>query len=121
MLQLGLAASRERDRPSPIRALSYLVGTLAGECAVMAGDKRFEWNTDASVFDAFSRALPMLLEQLRPTGNSLQNHLAELHPVQRELLATPETWAKHCFWSFWDEFLLAAGGTETAAALKEGR
>jgi hypothetical protein len=109
MLELGLATRRERAQRSPIKALSYLVGRLAEECSVATRSTAppLEWNTDAFVFDSFSQALKMLLEQLRPSANPLRDFLSEaqdVHPVYRDLLAAPETWAKHVFWRLWDEF-----------------
>jgi hypothetical protein len=108
LLELGLDTKREREQRSPIKALSYIVEYLADECSVATHDSSppFEWNTDTFVFDALTRALGLLLERLRPSDSPLQKYLAEaknVHPVYRELLATPETWAKHAFWNLWDE------------------
>jgi hypothetical protein len=106
-ITLGLETKQERKQRSPVKALAYLVAHLADACSVAtsAAAKPFEWSDDQFVFDALVRALALLFEQLRPSDSPLQKYLAQatVHPVQRELLATPETWAKHVFWNLWDE------------------
>src|SRR5262249_11671307 len=88
---------------------------LAADVAVPIGDKHIEWNEDAFVFEAFRLALTTLLERLRPTETPLQK--AELDPALRDVLTTPEAWAKSRFWNVWSDF--SRTSTYTAEALKE--
>jgi hypothetical protein len=108
MIALGLATKRERGQASPTRALSFLVGTLAEDCSPVFGDKAFSWNTDAFAFDAFAFAMRLLLERLRPSHSELSRYLREgkdVDELDREMLASPESWAKHRFYQLWDELM----------------
>jgi hypothetical protein len=108
VLQLGLAALRDRERRDPTRALVYLIGWIADASSIASpgSNERLDWNEEPFVFEAFERALAMLLKELRPAGPSrLKKYLADhnAHAVHREILATPEGYANHIFWELWDD------------------
>src|SRR5262249_12496491 len=109
MIALGLATKREREQSSPTKALAFLVGELADNCGALFGDKQFSWNTDAFAFDAFAFAVRLLLERLpRPLDSALSRHLLEgedVDELDREMFASPESWAKHQFYQLWDELM----------------
>jgi hypothetical protein len=109
MIALGLLTKREREQPSPTKALAFLVGQLADSCGAVFGDKTFSWNTDAFAFDAFAFAVRLLLERLpRPLDSALSRHLREgkdVDELDREMFASPESWAKHQFYQLWDELM----------------
>lgn len=110
MIELGLTTKAEGEHRSPVRALSWLVGYLANACAVGSHKTTevSEWHNDTFVFDALTKALSLLFEQLRPSASALAKDLADqtrtdIHPITRELMASSETWAKYNFWRLWDE------------------
>jgi len=108
MIALGLATKREREQSSPTQALAFLVGDLADGCSALFGDKTFSWNTDAFAFDALAFALRLLLERLRPSESALSRYLREgkdVDELDREMFASPESWAKHQFYQLWDELM----------------
>jgi hypothetical protein len=108
MIALGLATKREREQPSPTQAICFLVGQLADSCSALFGDKKFSWNTDAFAFDAFAFTMRLLLERLRPSDSELSRHLREgkdVDELDREMFASPESWAKHQFYRLWDELM----------------
>ena len=103
MIALGLATKRERQQPSPTQALTFLVGQLADGCGAIFDDKEFSWNTDAFAFDAFAFAVRLLLERLRPSDSALSRYLREgkdVDELDREMFASPESWAKHSSTNF---------------------
>ena len=109
MIALGLATKREREQSSPTQAIGFLVGQLADSCGALFGDKVFSWNTDAFAFDAFAFAVRLLFERLpRPLDSALSRHLREgkdVDELDREMFASPESWAKHQFYQLWDELM----------------
>ena len=109
MIALGLATKREREQASPTQAIGFLVGQLADSCGALFGDKEFSWNTDAFAFDAFAFAVRLLFERLpRPLDSALSRHLREgkdVDELDREMFASPESWAKHQFYELWDELM----------------
>jgi len=108
MIALGLATKREREQPNPTQALTFLVGRLADGCGAVFGDKTFLWNTDAFAFDAFAFAVRLLLERLRPSDSALSQYLREgkdVDELDREMFASPESWAKHQFYELWDQLM----------------
>ena len=109
MIALGLATKREREQSSPTQAIGFLVGQLADSCSALFGDKEFSWNTDAFAFDAFAFAVRLLFERLpRPLDSALSRHLREgkdVDELDREMFASPESWAKHQFYQLWDELM----------------
>ena len=68
MLQLGLDVASERQIDDPIRALAHLLRLLSRHCNYVYPDEWREWHSDPFAFDAFARAIQMLLEQIRPAG-----------------------------------------------------
>src|SRR6516164_1635781 len=104
MIALGLATKREREQSSPIQAIGFLVGQLADSCSALFGDKEFSWNTDAFAFD-----VRLLFERLpRPLDSALSRHLREgkdVDELDREMFASPESWAKHQFYELWDQLM----------------
>jgi hypothetical protein len=114
LLELGLETRRLHNRRSPTEALLYLIGSLAEQCdVVFPGGKRFDWNTDQFVFDAFKVAISLLFEarELRPKESStLKAELvkASLHSAYQEIFETPESLGKRAFVEVWDDFLHVA-------------
>jgi hypothetical protein len=68
MLLLGLAFRREKQINDPIRALAHLLRLLATHCKYVDEGEYKEWHNDPFAFDAFVRAMQMLLERIRPSG-----------------------------------------------------
>jgi hypothetical protein len=86
MLQLGIRADRDRKLDDPVRALAYVIRTIATFCRSWAPDgSPCDWRTDPSVFEAFRIALGKFLERLRPPGEidtSAEGPLLGLSPEQ---------------------------------------
>jgi hypothetical protein len=86
LLQLGIAVDRDRRLDDPIRALAYVIRTIATFCRSWAPDgSPRDWRTDPSVFEAFRIALGKFLERLRPPGEidtSAEGPLLGLSPEQ---------------------------------------
>lgn len=83
-----------------------MVGQLADDCSVRPGSKRFEWNQDAFIFEAFKQCTMMLLEEIRPRQSDVKKHLssdASIHEAWREMLASPDELAKHIFLGLWED------------------
>ncbi|MDP1583939.1 MAG: hypothetical protein Q8M18_10995 [Bradyrhizobium sp.] len=71
ILELGLQQYANDQLSSPIRALAYLLRLLALRCSYVdtsVSDDDREWHNDPFAFDAFARAIQMLLERIRPAG-----------------------------------------------------
>jgi hypothetical protein len=68
MLLLGLTVRREKQMDDPIRALAHLLRLLANQCKYVDEDEYKEWHNDPFAFDAFVRAVQMVLERIRPSG-----------------------------------------------------
>jgi hypothetical protein len=67
LLKFGLEARRQRELDDPIQALSHLMSGIAYNCIyINERDKQCEWTNDAFAYDAFARAVVLLLEGLRP-------------------------------------------------------
>jgi len=108
LIALGLEVKREREHSSPTQALTFLIGQLADMCGAVFGEREFSWNTDSFAFDAFAHAVKLLLERLRPPDAELIRYLREgedVDELDREMFASPESWAKHQFYKLWDELM----------------
>ena len=108
LLELGIETRRERELNDATKALNYLIGRLADEVRLAAPEKIFEWNADAFICDALGIAIGLLIQELRrPLKASAIQKLFTgadgVHPLYREVLASPEAWAKHAFLSVWGE------------------
>jgi hypothetical protein len=71
MLRLGLEIARAKQIDDPIRALAHLLRLLAKQCRYVDtafSDEYRDWHNDPFAFDAFARAVQMLVERLRPPG-----------------------------------------------------
>lgn len=73
LLQLGLEQHVHNKIDDPIRAFAYLLRLLALRCSYVLHDGSLpddnrEWHNDPFAFDAFARAIQMLLERIRPAG-----------------------------------------------------
>ena len=108
LIALGLATKLERERSDPTRALAFLVGELADGCGADFGGKEFRWNTDSFAFDALTHAVRLLFERLRPSDSALGRHLRDgddVDELDREMFASPGSWAKYNFYRLWDEVM----------------
>jgi hypothetical protein len=69
LLRLGLEVKRNRELDDPVRALGYVIRTIAEFCKSTTKDGRdCDWRNDPAVFEAFRFALGTFLERLRPPG-----------------------------------------------------
>jgi hypothetical protein len=106
MIRLGLNTAAEREQSNPTQGLNKLIARLAEGCSVNLGDTAFPWNTDSFSFDALAFTMQLLLERLRPADSALSRYLIEhkdVDELDREMLESPEEWAKHVFKAVWDE------------------
>jgi hypothetical protein len=107
-IKLGLKEMQERQLSTPTRALAEAISELAERSGALFefGKKEFPWNTDSFAFDAFTYALKLFLERLRPSNSELTKYLQDgddVDDLDREMFASPETWAKRIFYNFWGE------------------
>jgi hypothetical protein len=109
LLELGMATRRERARESPTSSLLDLIGKLAENCTLAApSGKNFEWHNDPFIKDALRLAISLLLQELNPQGeSSIKEHFPDaqggVHRLYREVLSSPEVWAKHIFLRLWED------------------
>ena len=109
LLEIGIAARRERARESPTSSLLDLIGKLADNCKLGAPTgKIFEWHNDPFIKEALRSAISLLLQELNPQGeSSIKEHFPDaeggVHRLYREILASPDAWAKHVFLGLWDD------------------
>lgn len=97
-----------RVTSGPLLPRQTLIGELANAVTLAApGGNLFKWDRDAFICDALSITIRLLLDQLRPKEPSdIQNYFSGpegVHPLYRDVLASPEAWAKHVFLGLWDE------------------
>ena len=108
LMKSGLSTRRARKNTDPLSALAYLVSRLADDCVMASPDgRRFEWNTDPFINNEFQVAVSLLIEHLRPQGEStIAKHFSTeqgVHSLYREVLEKPGTWGKHVFLQLWDD------------------
>jgi hypothetical protein len=122
LLELGLAARRDRERDSATRGLLFVIGKIADECMLAApSGKRFEWKTDPFICDALRVAVSLLIEHLRPpTESDIRREFsggADVHELYRDVLASPEALARHVFLGVWGD--LCSVGTQPVSDLQK--
>jgi hypothetical protein len=109
LLEIGIATRRERARESPTSSLLDLIGKLADNCKLVGATGRvFEWHTDPFVKEALRSAISLLLQELNPQGeSSIKEHFPDaeggVHRLYREILSSPDAWAKHAFLRLWED------------------
>ena len=106
MIRLGLNTAVEREGSNPTQGLTWFIVRLAEACSVKLGDAAFPWNSDSFSFDALAFVMQLLLERIRPADSALSRYLSEhkdIDELDREMLESPEEWAKHVFKAHWDE------------------
>jgi len=110
LLERSIASRREQSRTNPTQALLYVIGGLAEKCAVkLPNGKRFDWNTEPFVFEAFTHAISMLFNEVRPQANSTIK--AEMsapdvaHYYAQKPIITSIEHGQWAFWDIWDDIL----------------
>jgi hypothetical protein len=71
LLLLGLHEKQERNRPTPIKAICYLITMLSKMMAASVGEKahpEYNWRLNPFMFKAYRGAVLHLLDALRPEG-----------------------------------------------------
>src|ERR1700675_1254564 len=82
LLRFGLEFKRNRKLDDPVRALGYVIDTIA---RFTKNSPDCDWRTDPSVFEVFRLALVAFLDRLRPAGQidtSAEGPLFGLSPEQ---------------------------------------
>jgi hypothetical protein len=68
LLLLGLHEKEERNRPRPIKAITYLITMLCTLMATRVRHQEYNWRSNPFMFEAFRVAVLNLLDALRPHG-----------------------------------------------------
>jgi hypothetical protein len=105
-LRRDIDREKEDQREPTTWALNYLISELTRKTILASpSGQRFDWHNDSFVSDSFRLAVSMLLEQLRPQDSAVKTAFSDadgmIHPLYRDVLASPESWAKVAFLDVW--------------------
>ena len=126
LLGLGLLEKRDREqKQNPTEALLYLIRQLAEKSDLPSPTgKTFKWHSDRFICQALGVAVSHLIEHLRPGEESdIREHFAkgaDVHPLYKNILSSPELWGNHVFLGVWNDLCSVAPPSQSEVGIAFG-